>query len=83
MSKKIGKVLLCITLLLLIIINIDIALDRSKNTSVINKRYITTEPKNIDISHNVQTAKKSAGIGVASIFTICIIGVGSFALKRK
>ena len=83
MIKKIGKILLCITLVLLIVINIDIALDRNKNIVSTNNIDITTEPNNVDEYTNTQNAKKSLSIGIASIFTICGIGIGSFALKRK
>ena len=83
MIKKIGKILLCITLVLLIVININIALDRNKNIVSTNNIDITTEPNNGDEYINTQNAKKSLSIGIASIFTICGIGIGSFALKRK
>ncbi len=83
MIKKVGKILLGITLILLIIINTNIALDRNTNIASINNIDITTEPNNEDIYANTQNAKKSLSIGVASIFTICSIGIGSFALKRN
>ena len=83
MVKKIGKILLCITLVLLIVININIALDRNKNIASTNNIDITTEPNNGDEYTNSQNAKKSLSIGIASIFTICGMGVGSFALKRN
>lgn len=83
MIKKVGKILLGITLILLIIINTNIALDRNTNIASINNIDITTEPNNEDIYANTQNAKKSLSIGVASIFTICGIGIGSFALKRN
>lgn len=82
MIKKTGKILLCITLVLLIAINMNISLAKNKNFVSINKKYITTEPK-IDIYINTQNAKKSLSIGVVSIFTICSIGIGSFVLKKK
>lgn len=83
MIKKVGKILLGITLILLIIINTNIALDRNTNIASINNIDITTEPNNEDIYANTQNAKKSLSIGVASIFTICGIGIGSFVLKKK
>lgn len=83
MIKKVGKILLGITLILLIVININIALDRNTNIASINNIDITTEPNNEDTYANTQNAKKSLSIGVASIFTICGIGIGSFALKRN
>ena len=83
MIKKVGKILLGIILILLIIINTNIALDRNTNIASINNIDITTEPNNEDIYANTQNAKKSLSIGVASIFTICGIGIGSFALKRN
>ena len=83
MIKKVGKILLGITLILLIIINTNIALDRNTNIASINNIDITTEPNNEDIYANTQNAKKSLSVGVASIFTICGIGIGSFALKRN
>lgn len=81
MIKKVGKILLCITLVLLVAINISLA--KNKNFVSINKKYITTEPKNVDVYINTENAKKSLSIGVASIFTICSIGIGSFVLKKK
>ena len=83
MIKKVGKILLGIILILLIIINTNIALDRNTNIASINNIDITTEPNNEDIYANTQNAKKSLSVGVASIFTICGIGIGSFALKRN
>ena len=83
MIKKIGKVILIITLILLIVINTNIALSKNKNFNSINNRYITTEPRNIDMYNNTQNAKKAISIGAVSIFTICSIGVGSFVLKKK
>ena len=83
MIKKFGKFLLCITLVLLVAINVNILLAKNKNFVSINKKYITTEPKNTDIYINTQNAKKSLSIGVVSIFTICSIGIGSFVLKKK
>lgn len=57
MIKKTGKILLCITLVLLIAINMNISLAKNKNFVSINKKYITTEPKNVDIYINTQNAK--------------------------